>query len=155
MSEQKYRQQGYKDSGPRESRGGGGGFDDRPQRLEGAPRGRGADRPSVEVFRCKKCGEKAQPDFTSDATCRKCGDALHACAQCRHFDSGARFQCRKEIPALIASKTKQNDCALFEPSVSLDLTVRSASGSSSGGNASGKGSASPGRSAFDQLFNKG
>ena len=154
MSEQKYRQQGYKDSGSRDGRGGrdggGGGFDDRPQRLEGAPKGRGADRHRDEVFRCKQCGEKAQPDFAPDATCAKCAEALHACVQCRHFDTSARFQCRKDILGPIPSKTKQNDCTLFEPAVSLDLTVKTASGA-----VPSAGSASPGRSAFDQLFSKG
>jgi hypothetical protein len=75
--------------------------------------------------------------------CRKCGAALHACAQCRHFDTLARFQCRKPVPAPIAAKSTANDCALFEANVSLDLTGTKAANSPD-----------QARSAFDKLFGK-
>ncbi len=143
MSDRKYRQQGYQD-GARTGGDRGGGFaPDRPSRLEGAPRGRGAERNRDEVFRCKVCGEKNDPEVARGASCRKCGAALHACNQCRHFDGAARWQCRAEIPAPVAAKSKANDCALFAPVVSLDLTGQ-------------KSSESPdqARAAFDKLFGK-
>ncbi len=58
-------------------------------------------------------------------------------------DGAARFQCLKEIPAPIASKTKFNECALYAPSVTLALRGRSAQPSPDAA-----------RSAFDALFRK-
>lgn len=144
MTDRKYRQQGYQDRGPRTGGGSGGGFvDDRPARLEGAPKGRGSETNREEIFRCKTCGEAAAPDFAADAVCRKCGGALHACAQCRHFDTSARNQCRKAVPAPIPAKTRRNDCALFEPAVSLNLKPKSSIETPDAA-----------RAAFDKLFGK-
>ena len=141
MPDRKYRQKGYQDSArasrPDASSGGVAG------RLEGAPRGRGSETNRAEVFRCKGCGEKADPEFSAGALCRRCGAALHACAQCRHFDTGAPRQCRKPVPVLVPSKTAQNDCSLFEPTLVADLT-----GSKAGG------TPDQARSAFDKLFGK-
>lgn len=145
MGDRKYGHKGYQD-GARTggSSGGSGGFSsDRPARLEGAPRGRGAERNRDEVFRCKACGEKNDPEVTAAAVCRKCGAALHACNQCRHFDGAARWQCRQEIPAPIAAKSKANGCAFYAPVVSLDLTGAKAADTPDGA-----------RSAFDKLFGK-
>jgi hypothetical protein len=148
MSDRKYRSKGYQDGartgGTGASGGGGGGFSsDRPARLDGAPRGRGADRNREEVFRCTACGERNDPEVTAAAVCRKCGVALHACSQCRHFDGAARWQCRAEIPAPIAAKSKTNACASYEPAVSLDLTGAKAAETPD-----------QARSAFDKLFGK-
>jgi hypothetical protein len=145
MGDRKYGHRGYQD-GARTggSSGGTGGFSpDRPARLEGAPRGRGADRHRDEVFRCKACGEKNDPEVTAAALCKKCGAALHACSQCRHFDASAPRQCRQPIPAPIAAKSKANDCALYAPVVSMDLTGTKAADTPDGA-----------RSAFDKLFGK-
>ena len=141
MPDRRYRQKGYQDSA-RSSRSDApsGGV---PGRLEGGPRGRGSETNRAEVFRCKGCGEKNDPEFPPEALCRRCGAALHACAQCRHFDTGAPRQCRLPVPALISSKTARNDCALFEPILVADLT-----GSKAGG------TPDQARSAFDKLFGK-
>lgn len=142
MTEQKYRQRGYKDT---ERSGSGSGLGSsgasRPEKF--GPRGRGADRNRAEVFRCKTCSEKNDPEVAPGSVCRKCGAALHACAQCRFFDGAAHWQCRQEIPAPVPAKSKANDCALYAPTVSLDLTGTKAGGSPDGA-----------RSAFDQLFGK-
>lgn len=141
--DRKYRQHGYQDSARTGGSGRGGGFDDRPQALPGAPKGRGAERNRDEVFRCKSCGERAGLEFAADAACRKCGAALHACVQCRHFDTLASNQCRKPIPAPIAAKSKANSCALFEPAISLDLKGKTAVETPD-----------QARTAFDKLFTK-
>ncbi|MGA7990045.1 MAG: hypothetical protein WCC53_01305 [Thermoanaerobaculia bacterium] len=145
MGDRKYGHKGYQDGARTGGSGGsGGGFpSDRPARLEGAPRGRGADRHRDEVFRCKACGEKNDAEVASGSVCRKCGAALHACNQCRHFDGAARWQCRQPIPAPIAAKSKANDCALYAPVVSLDLTGSKAAETPD-----------QARSAFDKLFGK-
>lgn len=139
MGDRKYRQQGYQDSA-RVSRGGGP-SDERPARLEGAPKGRGADRNREEVFRCKSCGERNDPEVRFDAVCRKCGAALHACVQCRHFDTSAPFQCRKGIN--VPAKSKPNECPEYEPAVSLNLTGSKAADTPDNA-----------RAAFDRLFGK-
>lgn len=141
MGDRKYRQQGYQDSA--RTGGGGGSAPDRPRTLEGAPRGRGADRNRDDVFRCKRCGEKNDPEVGPASTCRKCATPLHACDQCRHFDGAARFQCRREIPAPILAKSRANECALYEPTITLDLTGRKAADTPDSA-----------RSAFDKLFGK-
>lgn len=146
MGDRKYGHKGYQDG----ARTGGtgerpGGFSsDRPARLEGAPRGRGAERSRAEVFRCKVCGEKNDADVATGSACRKCGAALHACNQCRFFDGAAHWQCRQEIPAPLAAKSKANACTLYAPVVSLDLTGAKVADTPDGA-----------RSAFDRLFGKG
>jgi hypothetical protein len=145
--DRKYRQRGYQDSsrgaGAGASRGPGAPFDEPPQRLEGAPRGRGAERNREDVFRCKTCGERAETEFSSSAVCAKCGAALHACVQCASFDTLARYQCRKPVPRAVLSKTKANDCELFSPAIALDLRGKSAVDTPD-----------QARSAFDKLFGK-
>lgn len=141
--DRKYRQRGYQDNAPTAPRGGSGPFDDRPARIEGAPRGRSAGRPSEEVFRCRSCHERNDPVVARDALCVKCRAPLHACAQCRHFDGGAPFQCRQPVPAAISPKSRANDCAFYEPAVTLDLTGRKAADTPD-----------QARSAFDALFGK-
>jgi predicted RNA-binding Zn-ribbon protein involved in translation (DUF1610 family) len=143
MNDRKYRHRGYMDSGRedegRRRRTPG------PERTEGAPRGRGADRDKAVVFSCKSCGEKRRDpeEIGVDATCRKCGADLHACAQCAHFDTSSRFECTQPIPARIPDKKKRNLCTFFSPAQSFDLT-------------GSRGSASPddARAAFDKLFKK-
>lgn len=144
MPDRKYRHRGYQEGAGRSGGRGGGPFDDRPQRLEGAPKGRGAERNRDEVFRCKACGERNGVETVApNATCVKCGAALHACAQCRHFDGAARFQCLKPIPAPIAKKSAANDCTFYEPSITLDLKGKSSLETPD-----------QARSEFDKLFGK-
>jgi hypothetical protein len=49
------------------------------------------------------------------ATCRVCGADLHCCANCLHFDTASRFECRKPVGERIANKVRANSCALFAP----------------------------------------
>jgi len=141
MSERKYRQKGYQDSAPHEHRGGP--PSDSPKRLAGAPKGRGAERNRDEVFRCKVCGERNDPEVVSSSLCKKCRAPLHACNQCRFFDGAARWQCRQPIPAPIAAKSKANGCTFYAPVVTLDLTGTKAAETPD-----------QARAAFDKLFGK-
>jgi hypothetical protein len=140
MNDRKYRHRGYQDSsyvvGPRGRR--------REGRTVGAPRGRGADVDRAFVFACKSCGEKRR-DFEElrfDSTCG-CGADLHACSQCAHFDTSARFECAQPIAARILSKKKRNECPLFAPARSFDLTGSKATPTPDDA-----------RAAFDRLFRK-
>ena len=140
--DRKYRHRGYQDSGsePSGRRPSG----PRPPRNEG-PRGRGVDQNKAIVFRCKHCGEKVLDldAINVEATCRKCGGALHACSQCAYFDTSARFECARPIPERIANKKAKNECTFYAPAKAFDLT-------------GSRGEATPddARSAFDALFKK-
>ena len=143
MNDRKYRHRGYQDS-DRESqaprpRG------PRPDRPEG-PRGRGADQDKKVVFACRACGEKRRDldDIALDTVCQRCGADIHACAQCSHFDTSARFECTQPIPERIPQKKLRNACPLFTPARSFDLT-------GARGSAPTPDSA---RAAFDALFKK-
>jgi hypothetical protein len=150
MGDRKYGHRGYMDSdrgssgerssGERRPSG------PRPDRPEG-PRGRGADQNKALVFACRACSEKLRDltDIGPQTTCAKCGADLHACAQCSNFDTSARWECSryKEIPKRVVSKKLRNDCPLFMPLKSFDLTgTRAAETPDSS------------RAAFDALFKK-
>ncbi len=144
MSDRKYVQRGYQDSGRSEG-------ERRPQpqgpreRPEG-PRGRGLGRPTESVFRCAACGEKLfltgeAGEIAADATCSRCGADLHTCATCVHFDTGVRWECRQPIPARVARKRDRNDCTFFQPKTVQEFAAESSK-------------PAPGdpRAAFDALF---
>jgi hypothetical protein len=145
--DRKYRHRGYMDSGSSEPRGrSGSSSGPRPPRDEsGAPRGRGIDLNKAVVFVCRACGEKHRDldAIAPDSPCAKCGAPLHACRQCAHFDTAARFQCTQPIPVRIPSKTAANDCTFYSPARSFDLTGTRATGTPDDA-----------RSAFDNLFKK-
>ena len=108
----KYRQRGYQDEEPTPRT-------QQPPRQrrsleERGPGGRGLGAPTDTAFRCASCGRKQEAlAAESLATCPSCGEALHSCVNCRHFDSGARWECRETIPERIPAKRKANACARF------------------------------------------
>lgn len=142
--DRKYRHRGYMDSGEgeRASRPRG----PRPDRNDGAPRGRGIDQNKAVVFACRSCGEKRRDleELTIDSTCEKCGADLHSCIQCTYFDGSARFECSKPIPARIPDKKKRNTCTFYAPARTFDLT----------GSRAPLATPDDARSAFDKLFKK-
>lgn len=114
MSARKYRQSGYQDDDrEREPRRTGAGPRPKPE----GPRGRGLGRPTETLFKCARCGQKLPLESVAAAaaTCNECGADLHTCSNCRHFDTGARFECRQEVAERIAKKASANECELFEP----------------------------------------
>ena|SRR3989441_8144868 len=137
MSDRKYRQRGYME-GDRER--------ERQPKPQAKPQEREGPRsPKMMAFqqkvRCAACGATLQSGIANDSSCSKCGAALHSCRQCTFFDPGARFECRKPIPARIANKQAQNTCELFEARKIVERET------SSSGPVSG-------RQAFDNLFKK-
>jgi len=141
--ERKYRHRGYQESGTDSS--GRRPTGPRPPRDDVGPRGRGIDQNKAVVFRCKHCGERVL-DLDAigfAAVCRKCGGDLHACSQCVHFDTSARWECTEPIPERIPSKKLRNECTFYSPAKAFDLT-------------GSRGEATPddARSAFDALFKK-
>jgi hypothetical protein len=81
-----------------------------------------------------------------EARCGGCGADLHACVQCASFDSGARFECRRELPARVSPKDRANRCELFEPRLRQEFAQEKPA---KPGDTRTAGDA---RSAFDALF---
>ena len=120
MSDRKYRQRGYHD-------------DDRERQPRpavprkpaepGAPAGArriSQDGPKTinmpgyrEVVRCSQCGTVVAAEVALDSRCTRCGTDLHACAQCRFFDPGSRFECMQPVTARVTPKSARNVCTLF------------------------------------------
>ena len=150
MSDRKYKHKGYQDSGyssqkpsytpstPREFR---------PERLEGAPRGRTAGGFGPEAFKCNRCGELQNilGDCTPESTCMKCGADLHTCGNCRFFDTTTMWECRQNIPARVVGKQARNECTFFSPKIVKDLAADKTRAPQTPDDA---------RKAFDDLFKK-
>jgi len=108
---------------------------------------------SVVATRCYNCATALPANTEFKGNCPKCGAALHCCKQCAQFDTSTRFQCRKPIPARISAKDQANECAWFEPRVTV---ARDASSGASQVGSSGRAprSSDEARAAFDSLFKK-
>ena len=141
MSERKYRQQGYQDSGPKREPG------RRPAGASKPPETYGPKAlnlpPMRTISRCAACGAVLSSAAPGADACPGCGASLHACTQCAHFDPGSRFQCSRPVAAAVQDKTARNECDLFE----LRTTVERDVSTSATNTASA-------RSGFDALFKK-
>jgi len=153
--DRKYKHRGYQDSGGYSSHSSGSSSrpqtprpEMRPQRMEGAPRGRTAGGFGPEAFKCNACGELRHglgEEVAFDDLCAKCNADLHTCGNCRFFDTTTLWECRAEIKARVSPKHKANQCTLFAPKVVRDLSADKAGRYQSPDDA---------RKAFDALFNK-
>ena len=150
MSDRKYKHKGYQDSGSSYS----GGSrpqtprpDSRPERMEGAPRGRTAGGFGPEAFKCNACGQLRQNlgELTHDETCLKCAADMHTCGNCRFFDTTTLWECRENIPARVVGKHKRNECTFFSPKIVRDLAADKGRQAQTPDDA---------RKAFDALFKK-
>jgi hypothetical protein len=136
MSDRKYRQHGYQDE-PRRQK------DQSKPAVPAGPREEriGPRTPNMpgfhEVIRCARCGNLV--GGTDGPLCRRCGADLHSCAQCVHFDTGARFECTQPIPARVSPKDAHNECGFFTPKVTVERETGSTAPTSA-------------RKAFDDLF---
>jgi len=109
MTDRKYRQRGYQDSGgarePREKRPG-----PRPESF-------GPRTPNMpgkrEVIRCASCATILPPGLDMNGKCLKCGFELHSCKMCAYFDTSARYECTRPITARLPRKDVQNHCHLY------------------------------------------
>src|SRR5262245_47746077 len=151
MSDRKYRQRGYQDSG---------GSGDRPklppkERPPGPPKGAQRDTPRrmqmpgfQEVLRCALCGALVPPplEITFESQCPKCRADLRSCKNCRNFDTGAQFECTQPITERITKKDVRNQCEYFVARTSIERETRDSGG--------GINRPVDPRSAFDNLFKK-
>lgn len=152
MSDRKYKHNGYQDSGFKESGGNrpqGPRPDMRPERMEGAPRGRSAGGFGPEAFKCNQCGQLRHGlgELTHEEACAKCAADLHTCGNCRFFDTTTSWECRESenIPARVPAKHVRNDCAMFTPKIVRDLAADKGRQTQTPDHA---------RKAFDALFKK-
>jgi hypothetical protein len=153
VSDRKYKHNGYQDGGygsqrsssstsrPRTE------YTPRPERMEGAPRGRTAGGFGPEAFKCNACGHLrlGLENPTADETCIKCAADIHTCGNCRFFDTTTLWECRENIPARVSPKHARNECAFFTPKIVKDLAADKARMPVSENDA---------RKAFDALFKK-
>jgi len=156
VSDRKYRQRGYQDSG--RPRGpapsapkvpakppGDGRIETRADKAERkALEGRAPNVPGFhEVMRCARCGHVFTDAITAESRCTRCGADLHTCAQCESFDAGQRFECAQAIAVRITPKDVRNTCQLFSPRVTVERETRSQAQPEAPSHA---------RKAFDDLF---
>jgi len=141
MSERKYRQSGYQESSQRSQ----------PDRRSGnrtpprndsprGPWGRGLGKPTATVFRCAVCGARQNASaVAADAVCTSCGNDLHTCTHCAHFNPAARWECRQAIEVRVSGKASRNTCPQFTAKASQEFDT-------------GPRNAADAKSAFDALF---
>lgn len=112
-----------------------------PRERSEKPRGRGLGAPTKSAFRCYRCGHSlaVTGPVAIDGRCPDCGEDVHSCTNCAHFDSSARFECRQELAEPILKKAKRNQCEFFGPKTTVEFDTDQPS---------------PGdaRAAFDSLF---
>ena len=125
MSDRKYRQRGYQDSG-------GGAKKEFEKSAAATPKKENTFGPrpinmpgTRTVSRCAECGALLQSLTDPVAECPKCGFALHACKQCEHFDPSTRFECTEPIPDRISPKDKRNDCPHYSIRVMVEKETSS------------------------------
>jgi len=117
VSDRKYRQRGYQDSGPEPQKSSG---LDKPKKQETfGPRA--IQMPGTRtVSRCSQCGTVLQNVTEPVGQCPKCGFELHSCKQCTHFDPSSRFECTQPIPERIPRKDIRNDCKFYSIRVTME-----------------------------------
>lgn len=153
--DRKYGQRGYMESDRSEEKEKGKG---KPrEKPKGAPRRMPKDTHRTmhmpgfqEVLRCSMCGVIVPPagKILFDSTCPKCSADLRTCKNCRHFDTGTRFECTQTIEERVVRKDLRNTCTKFEAKTSVERETREAATPASVGKSSDP------RSAFEALFKK-
>jgi hypothetical protein len=89
-----------------------------------------------------------------ESQCPKCHADLRACKNCRHFDTGVRFECTQQIAERITKKDIRNTCEFFMARTSIERETRDSGGNGNSGNTGPSQRPSDARSAFDNLFKK-
>jgi hypothetical protein len=123
LSDRKYRQRGYQDSGKEAQQK----FEKpAPAKKENTFGPRPINMPGTRtVSRCAECGALLQNLSEPLGQCPKCGFDLHACKQCEHFDPSSRFECNQPIPERISPKDKRNNCSFYSIRVMIEKETSS------------------------------
>jgi len=112
LSDRKYRQHGYQDSGEK-GHASGEKSTDRPARKDTfgpRPLQMAAKR---TVSRCSQCGTLLPSAGEIPEKCPKCGFELHSCKQCMYFDPSSRFECMQPVPERIPRKDVKKECRFY------------------------------------------
>jgi hypothetical protein len=138
VSDRKYRQRGYQDSGG-----------ERPKTTPQKPAAKDTFGPrpvqmpgTHSVSRCAQCGTLLTLLTEPLGPCPKCGFELHSCKQCTYFDPSRRFECMQPVPERISKKDARNQCAFYAISVRVEKQTSTGAASTP----------SDARKAFDNLF---
>ena len=139
MSDRKYRQHGYQDSGGEKQQKA---TFDRPAKKDTyGPRP--VQMPGTHnVSRCAQCGTLLTTLSEPLGPCPKCGFELHSCKQCANFDPSRRFECLQPVPERIPKKDARNECKFY--SISVRVEKQTSTGPAARPNSA--------RKAFDDLF---
>ncbi len=139
MSDRKYRQHGYQDSGSEREK--------LPSQQKPVRKDTFGPRPlqmpgTHTVSRCAQCGTLLTMLTEPLGQCPKCGFELHSCKQCTYFDPSRRFECMQPVLERVIKKDIRNECPSF--SISVRVEKQTSTGASSRPNSA--------RKAFDDLF---
>jgi predicted RNA-binding Zn-ribbon protein involved in translation (DUF1610 family) len=140
LSDRKYRQRGYQDSGQEKQKRQAekpvrpDTFGPRPIQMPG----------TRNVSRCSQCGTLLQPLSEPVGQCPKCGFELHSCKQCTYFDPSSRFECTQPIPERIPRKDQRNECSFYSIRVMVEKETSTPAAMRP----------NDARQAFDNLFKK-
>lgn len=141
MSDRKYRQRGYQDSGEEKRKGTG----EKPQKKDNTFGPRPLNMPATRtISRCAQCGTVLPVSSEPLPKCPKCGFELHSCKQCAYFDTSSRFECTQPIPERIPRKDVRNDCTFYSISVRVEKETSTPSAARP----------TDARQAFENLFKK-
>lgn len=95
-----------------------------------------------EPLSCWNCaadlGDLPRP-LSRHEHCERCGEPVHCCRMCRHYDPGVADQCREDRADVPANKETANFCEYFSP--------REGAGQSAGDDAAARA-----RARLDDLF---
>ncbi|MDL1872319.1 hypothetical protein FBR05_08940 [Deltaproteobacteria bacterium PRO3] len=67
---------------------------------------------------CHHCGKTSESGdrIGRNETCPHCGDDLHVCYNCQHYDPKAYNECQETQAERVLEKDKANFCDYFAPS---------------------------------------
>jgi hypothetical protein len=140
LSDRKYRQHGYQDSGEKPQKS----FSSQsPARKDDTYGPRPVQMPGTHsVSRCSQCGTLLTNLSEPLGQCPKCAFELHSCKQCTYFDPSRRFECMQQVAERIAKKDARNECTFY--SISVRVEKQTSTGPAAKPNSA--------RQAFDNLF---
>jgi len=144
LSDRKYRQHGYQDSGEQRQKAS---HEQSPARKDKDKDNTFGPRPvqmpgTHSVSRCSQCGTLLTMLSEPLGQCPKCTFELHSCKQCTYFDPSRRFECMQPVLERVAKKDARNDCTFY--SISVRVEKQTSTGLAAQPNDA--------RKAFDNLF---
>jgi hypothetical protein len=144
LSDRKYRQHGYQDSGEQRQKAS---HEHAPGRKDKDKDNTFGPRPvqmpgTHSVSRCAQCGTLLTMVSEPLGQCPKCAFELHSCKQCTYFDPSRRFECMQPVRERVAKKDARNDCTFY--SISVRVEKQTSTGPAAQPNSA--------RKAFDDLF---